>query len=175
MLLTLALIQAIAAPLPISPYPILSPKNAALAGPPRDFEEIPQEVQYDGDYSPPIGRPAEPEPEPGKPVRLLQPWEKDIPVIVPPTPKIVYQKAPEPDRSDSNPGFDPGPATYRYSPDETAPPPPTNTRGAGSPTGSSAVADYSTAPRYSGSRNRSQNKDGIGQEVTDLAAPAPQP
>jgi hypothetical protein len=64
---------------------------AHLAGDknPRKWIEKVQEVQYDGEYSPPSGRMAEPEPSATVPVRYLPKYVREIPVIVKPAPVYV--------------------------------------------------------------------------------------
>ena len=53
------------------------------------FKEVVQPIQYDGEYSPPVGRPAEPAPSATVPVRYIPPYMREIPVIVPPQPVYV--------------------------------------------------------------------------------------
>ncbi len=59
---------------------------------PRKWIEQVQGVQYDGEYSPPVGRPAEPEPSATTPVRFLPAYMRDIPVIVKPAPRYVDEE-----------------------------------------------------------------------------------
>ena len=95
LLLALILGNPVTAPMP-------GRDTASLGKGPKDFVEIPQSIQYEGDYSPPVGRPAPPEASPFIPVRAARPWEKDIPVIVKPKPRYIDEAAPNP----GNGGFD---------------------------------------------------------------------
>lgn len=56
---------------------------------PRDFVEVVQEVQLEYEYSPTVGRHAEPAAEPFVPVRYLTPAQRAEPIIVEPEPKYV--------------------------------------------------------------------------------------
>lgn len=56
---------------------------------PKKWVEQVQGVQYDGEYSPPSGRQAEPEPSATVPVRYIPPYMRQIPVIVKPAPIYV--------------------------------------------------------------------------------------
>jgi len=64
---------------------------AHLAGDknPKKWVERVQEVQYDGEYSPPSGRMPEREPSATVPVRYLPKYVREIPVIVKPAPIYV--------------------------------------------------------------------------------------
>ncbi len=62
-----------------------------MGGTPRDFVEVRQEIQVEYDYSPTVGRQAEPEPEAFVPVRYLTPEQRAEPIIVEPEPVTVYE------------------------------------------------------------------------------------
>lgn len=157
-----------------SPYPLPNPKPGTVhlgAKPPRDFEEVPQPVQYDGDWAPPPGREPDPEPDATTPVTRPMPWLKDIPVVVAPAPRYVDEvpaKDPGVGAGSSN-GMSQKEITAQVEQtladraknersgsendnerSEPAPrlPAPTGTAGAGSVTGSTATASYSTTPGY---------------------------
>lgn len=59
------------------------------SGEPRDFVEVVQDVQIEHEYSPTVGRYAEPTPEPFVPVRYLSPAQRAEPIIVEPEPEYV--------------------------------------------------------------------------------------
>ncbi len=61
---------------------------------PRKFVEVAQGVQYEGEYSPPIGRQPEQMVSPTRPVRYLSPEQRALPVIVPPAPRYVEEQSP---------------------------------------------------------------------------------
>lgn len=77
------------------------PATPAEAGPSKEekarkkfekkFREVTQPIQYDGEYSPPVGRPPEPEPSATVPVRYIPPYMREIPVVVPPRPVYLTQ------------------------------------------------------------------------------------
>lgn len=56
---------------------------------PKVFVEVTQGVQYDGEYSPPSGRQPGPDYQKTGRVHFLKPYEREIPVIVPPAPIYV--------------------------------------------------------------------------------------
>ena len=58
----------------------------------KKFREVVQPIQYDGEYSPPVGRPAEPTPSATVPVRYIPPYMREIPVVVPPQPIYLTQE-----------------------------------------------------------------------------------
>ena len=58
----------------------------------KKFREVVQPIQYDGEYSPPVGRPPEPTPSATVPVRYIPPYMREIPVVVPPQPVYVTQE-----------------------------------------------------------------------------------
>lgn len=139
---------------------------------PRDWVEIPQGVQYDGDWSPPAGRQPDPEPDAFTPVRRPAPWLKDIPVIVQPEPIYVTEQAPQEERElgseedneaeinarveeilrqraeQEGEGQLPGAPASDTRTDGPPPPPATGARGTGSATGSKAAVTYSTTPNF---------------------------
>mgnify|MGYP000001541226 CR=1 FL=1 len=83
----MTLILAIALAHPLALPAVRS--TASLGKGRKEFVEIPQSIQYEGDYSPPAGRPAPPEASPFQPVQRARPWEKDIPIIVKPKPRYI--------------------------------------------------------------------------------------
>lgn len=123
----------------------------------KQFREVVQPLQYDGDYSPAAGRQPEPEATPTTPVRFIPKWKREIPVIVAPAPRYV-DPAP-PTNSDSGSGqqeqtptqnFQQQPAAGYLTSTQLPAPEAVNTvgaggLGAGSATGSTAYPDYSTA------------------------------
>ncbi|AXK43733.1 hypothetical protein [Erythrobacter aureus] len=77
-----------------------------MAGTPRDFVEVRQEVQVEYDWSPTVGRQAEPEPEAFVPVRYLTPEQRAEPIIVEPAPVTVYPSDDDtPDRNAAAPNI----------------------------------------------------------------------
>ena len=89
----------LAVPLPIDTGPSLNfeqAQNASSDGRvknPRKFVEVAQGVQYEGEYSPPIGRQPEQMVSPTRPVRYLSPEQRALPVIVPPAPLYVEEQS----------------------------------------------------------------------------------
>lgn len=119
---------------------------------PRKFHELEQQVQYDGEFSPPVGRKPQPEPTPTVPVHYLTPAERDLPVIVPPAPR--YIDAPEeqaaaninriqPVSAFASPNLPQSNTQYH---DEEDSEPVITAPSAGSATGSNAVATYGSLP-----------------------------
>lgn len=58
----------------------------------KNFREVVQPIQYDGDYSPSAGRLPDPEPSATVPVRFVPAWKRQIPVIVAPAPRYVDEQ-----------------------------------------------------------------------------------
>jgi hypothetical protein len=138
-----------------------SRQEASLAGdkyPKKCVEKI-QEVQYDGEYSPPVGRPAEPTPSATVPVRYIPPYMRAIPVIVKPAPIYVtedevQQQAQQKQQAQAQAQQQSYQQSYQANPASagtslTAGPieTPGVLPSAGSPTGSTAIATYGALPQ----------------------------
>ena len=174
MLLTALLFTAVPdVQLPAASRPPLELKACLGPKTPRKFVEIPQGVQYDGDWSPPAGGQPDPEPDAFTPVKRPAPWLKDIPIIVKPAPLIVTEEAPKKERQAGSEADNEAEINARveeilrqraeeeekaareapegtgdYSPSRSAPPAASGAQGSGSATGSKASVTYSTTPRF---------------------------
>ena len=119
----------------------------------KKFHELTQPLQYDGEYSPPGGRTAEPEATSTTPVRFVPAWKRQIPVIVKPAPRYVDPVPPQGGQNGSQAqqtptqGFQQQPnvaltSTNLPAPDQADPSTPGAISGSGSATGSTAYPNY---------------------------------
>jgi hypothetical protein len=134
---------------------------------PKKFVEVVQGVQYDGEYSPPSGRQPGPDYQKTGRVRFVKPYERDIPVIVPPAPIYVDEAVVEAENARKevdrqqrnqaqlqNGGNQPQAVNAGITSTPYVPTQPADDAGvlpgalpsAGSATGSTAVATYGTLP-----------------------------
>lgn len=112
---------------------------------PRKFKEIEQPVQFEGDYSPRVGRSPTPEPSATVPVRFMSASERAIPIVVAPAPRYVDEAAPTTNAIGTTPPMTIGSsaqASESVEPDLSNPTP----LAGGSATGSNAVPSYGGLP-----------------------------
>lgn len=145
---------------------------------PKKWVEQVQGVQYDGEYSPPAGRQAEPEPSATVPVRYIPPYMRQIPVIVKPAPIYVDEATiaqQNQDRANAaanaqqqvpgqqfggqsqGQGYAPATSTVPLTSGSITPSPLT---GSGSPTGSTAIATYGGLPNATAVPNDDGGSEG---------------